>query len=164
LKSIEERLTSWGEDLALRVWDGSRQVASFEDHNDRILAVAASRQKVYTGSRDHWIREWDLARGQVETISDKHRGAVTSLSLSPDGKTLASASEDGTVRLHSFHETWHRELGQDAVLYGVNPFTAVVHLGDTICAGDVTGQIWLLEWSPEDEKQEFDRRGRRVPV
>jgi WD40 repeat protein len=52
------------------------------------------------------IRLWDVATGRECFRSQSHRGAVWSVSFSPDGRLLASASSDTTVLLtdvsHSF--------------------------------------------------------------
>ena len=42
---------------------------------------------------------WDIASGQViQTVAD-HMKSVTSIAFSQDGKLLASASSDGTIKL-----------------------------------------------------------------
>ena len=45
------------------------------------------------------VRVYDTKTYQEIALLIKHTGAVTSLAFSPDGKTLASGSGDGTVLL-----------------------------------------------------------------
>ena len=46
-----------------------------------------------------FIQVWDLASGQVTQTLEGHEGFVKCITSSPDGSQLASASDDGTVRV-----------------------------------------------------------------
>ncbi len=60
-----------------------------------------------TGTADKLIRVWNMRINQqtasfgqnTDSILDKHTDSVRNVKLSPDGRTLASASLDGTVQL-----------------------------------------------------------------
>ena len=59
------------------------------------------------------MRLWDPATGQPTATLHGHTNSVTAVALSPDGRQLASASRDGTVRL------WDPATGQPtATLHG----------------------------------------------
>ena len=46
-----------------------------------------------------FVQVWNLASGQVSKTLEGHEDAVNSVTFSPDGSQLASASWDGTVRV-----------------------------------------------------------------
>jgi hypothetical protein len=56
-------------------------------------------QRVACGGEDGTIRVLDAATGKELWTLGKHSGPVTSLAFSPDGKSLASGSEDGTIKV-----------------------------------------------------------------
>jgi tetratricopeptide (TPR) repeat protein len=59
------------------------------------------------------VKLWDLATGR-ETLTIKgHGGDVTSVAFSPDGRLLASASADGTVKVYDAREVTPELLTHD---------------------------------------------------
>jgi WD40 repeat protein len=66
-----------------------------------------------SGSADNTIKLWNIESGQELRTLKGHNGSVSSISFSPDGKTLATGSFDQTVKL------WHLpdwELDVDSLL------------------------------------------------
>lgn len=79
--------------------DGAVQ-KTFEGHTAAItdLAVSPNNQRLASVSRDTTLRVWNVGDGNT-AFEVKHPGPITTVSWSPDGLTLATAAEDGCVRL-----------------------------------------------------------------
>src|SRR5206468_2864443 len=69
---------------------------------DEVTAVAINPDPNHlefaTGCPDAAVRLWTVGNGLVGH-SLPHRGGITALAYSSDGKTLLTASDDGTARL-----------------------------------------------------------------
>ena len=61
------------------------------------VAVSSDGARLATGSWDGVVRVWDLRNATEVAAFRGHNGGITSLDFYPDGKSVASASEDGTV-------------------------------------------------------------------
>jgi RNA polymerase sigma factor (sigma-70 family) len=110
-------LVSAAPDHLVRQWEvpTGREIGTFGQQNDRDKPFAPSRwlhavafspdgKTLATGDHnDGWqlntIRLWDVASHTQTRIMQGHTDGILSLAWSADGKTLASASNDGTVRL-----------------------------------------------------------------
>ena len=53
------------------------------------------------------MKVWDAASGQETLTLKGHTGAVRSVAFSPDGKRIASGSDDGTLKV------WDAASGQE---------------------------------------------------
>jgi cytochrome c len=83
-------------------WSLTRDVAEqvLRFHESAVNAVAIARDgRIITGGEDARIAVWQPGAQSPASILQGHTAPIVSLSISPDGRTLASASWDRTARL-----------------------------------------------------------------
>jgi len=137
----DRRFISCSFDRSVKVWEISDEVLSpktqalLEDaHQGRILGVSCSRdgKRIATASRDKTAKVWgpfsisagkkqghtnDQSTGGVLCTMAGHNSNVFDCALSPDGRYLATASRDGTVRQWNANtgellHTWEQRTGE----------------------------------------------------
>ncbi len=111
-----KQIATAGEDSTVKLWNLQGQLlAEFRGHTDMVkgLAFSPDGQLLATASRDQTVRLWSLTSLSPErqdgyqapttpqplAVLRGHRGEVWSVTFSPNGQQLVSASGDGVLRL-----------------------------------------------------------------
>ncbi|MES2518900.1 MAG: WD40 repeat domain-containing protein [Bacteroidota bacterium] len=103
--SDQRFLASGGWDNTARVWnvEEAKEIYKFPGHITDVWAVCFSpdNQVLYTCGGDRKVKAWDLATGELvrDVTGDTHTGDVEEVACSKNGKYLASASRDGSIRI-----------------------------------------------------------------
>ncbi|MCA2945993.1 MULTISPECIES: WD40 repeat domain-containing protein [unclassified Microcystis] len=159
-------LATGSRDNTIKLWnvETGQKIRTLSGHKWSVNSVSFSRdgKKLATGSgilisfRDNTIKLWNVETGQeIRTLplqlyeNTGHNKSVTSVSFSPDGKTLATGSGDNTIKL------WNVETGQEIrTLTGHNSNVNSVSFspdGKTLATGsdDGTIKLWDVETGQE---------------
>jgi WD40 repeat protein len=99
-----KRLASASQDGTVRVWNlergGEEHVLRDARPMGRVFAVAFSpNSQLLAGGSDHVLKFWDVATGRTAAVLRGHTASVFGLAISRDGRRLATAGGDHTVRI-----------------------------------------------------------------
>jgi WD40 repeat protein len=113
---------------------GNAGFLRFANNETRNMAFSPDGKMIATGNGNS-VRLWDAATGKELPLVEGHRGPVSTVSISADGKTLLSRGTDGFMR--SWDLTAQRERCQfsvapnaSAVAFAPDGRTAVISMPD----------------------------------
>lgn len=97
-------------DTIVQLWDPKtgKVQRTLEGHTEWVRSIAFSNngEVVATGAEDG-IRLWNVSEGkEIRTLEGSLTGCIKVVKISPDGKMLASGSEDGCIRF------WNMDTGE----------------------------------------------------
>jgi WD40 repeat protein len=104
-------IASGSMDTTVKVWETTNWecTQTLSGHLGWIMSLAFSgdrQDELITGSCDRTIKRWDLATGECLRTYYGHTNWVWSIAYGQDGRSIVSASEDGTI------EIWDLDLSQ----------------------------------------------------
>lgn len=164
-------IASASEDGTVRVWEGrQRREKVVYWHPGPVRAVACTPASVaenlcLSGAADGKGRLFDLAADSdlpIRELAGSHRGAITSVAFSPDGKTCATGGEDREINLWEVASGKHLYRlpgGHKGAITSLQftPLTQLVSVGR-----DNTLILWQLGETSGKVVRTMDRRSGEV--
>ena len=156
LDATDDRTVTGGADGVVRLLSASGEhQASTRPHDDIVNSVSLEPGGlVASGSRDRTVRLFDPGKGRTYVVGE-HEHWVMSVTWSPDGRRIASGSEDGTLGI------WDPEGSSVSRVRLGRPVNAVDWAGATIAAVTGDGVLHLLDEGGDVRRR--DDGARQIP-
>ncbi|MFN4261912.1 MAG: WD40 repeat domain-containing protein, partial [Gemmataceae bacterium] len=148
-------LFSGSHDRTVKVWDvaAKKELATLKGEEGPVHCIALSRDgKTLAVGGAHWpgsensilgkVTLWDVASGKEAAHLKGHKGIIKALAFTPDGSTLVSSSEDGTVKIWDLAERVERFSVEQK--YGVRSI-ALSSDGKTLVSTNGFGEVKLWD-------------------
>jgi WD40 repeat protein len=141
------RAVTWSADKTVRLWNAeTAQAIVALSHEDfvREAVISPDGKRILTSSRNV-ARLWDAESGSEFSALTGHKYDVGSIAFSPDGRHVATASNDGAARL------WDAQTGKEiALLEGHDHIVVSVIFSPDgkrllTASADKTARLWDVE-------------------
>ena len=117
--------------MDVKTANGIKKHVKYQSHGtaafsqDGAMLAVAQNSSLATGDDRFSILLWEIPAQQLQFTLKGHEGKIKALGFAPDGKTLASGSEDGTIRL------WNTTTGDQTTSFSADINTALAFSTDS---------------------------------
>ncbi len=153
-------VVSASDDLTLKIWEleSGKEIQSLTGQTRYCTMSPDGKFVVATSYRN--LKLWELASGKEIRTFTGHNRTVNSCFISPDGKSMVSASEDNTLKL------WNLQSGKEIRTFtghkGIVWHCAISPDGKTLVSASSDHTLKLWELSSGKEKRTFTRHQSAV--
>ena len=98
-----KKLISGSGDMTIKLWDveSGKDEKTFKGHTKEVYDLAfAGKDKIVSCALDGTVRLWNISSGKEENKSDLHKGIITKVMASKDGKIIYSGCEDKNIFIY----------------------------------------------------------------
>ncbi|ORY81873.1 WD domain-containing protein [Protomyces lactucae-debilis] len=170
------RLASGSRDTNIVLWDVIAEVGitRLKGHRDQITALlfleVDGASHLLSTSKDAFLKLWDLTTSHAVETHTAHRGETWALAQSPDGSTLATAGQDGELKLWSINakaqpannEKVFACLGSLPRQSKARPVTLAYHAsGSYLAIQGADKAVEIFRIRPADELEKLLKRRRK---
>lgn len=148
LDVYEDLIVTGSKDSTIRLWNQENLLATYTGHTEHINSLAFNRNKFFVScSADKSLKIWSLGVGDISSAKRTviaHTKDASVVKVSPDGKIIASGSQDKTIKL------WTTKLKEKHILEGHRrgvwdlAFCGYERLLAS-SSGDLTIKLWLVD-------------------